>query len=57
MPDPTAPKVKWTIVVEPSTDMALRRVLAARGTRKGDLSRFVEDAVRQRIVQLSREPG
>ncbi len=52
---PATPKVKWTIVVDPSTDLALRRLLAVRGTRKGDLSRFVEDAVRQKIMQISKE--
>ena len=32
----------------------LARLLAARGTRKGDLSRFVEDAVRQQILHLTK---
>jgi len=55
MPEPS---LRWTIVVEHSTDRILRRYLASIGTRKGDLSRFVEDAVRRRLMELMRiEPG
>ena len=55
MPTPPPKKVKWTIVVDHTTDYALRRLLATRGTRKGDLSSFVEEAVRLRILQLTKE--
>lgn len=55
MPTPPLKKVKWTIVVDSTTDYALRRLLATRGTRKGDLSTFVEEAVRMRIMDLTRE--
>ena len=49
MPDDTA---RWNLVVSRETDAALRRVLAAEGrARKGELSRFVEDAVRARILE------
>ena len=41
--------VRWTIKVSPETDLALRTFLGARGMKKGDLSRFVEDAVRWRV--------
>lgn len=41
--------VRWTIKVSEETDLALRRFLGARGMKKGDLSRFVEEAVRWRV--------
>ena len=44
---------RWNLVVSQETDDALRRVLAAGGhARKGGLSRFVEDAVRARILEV-----
>ena len=47
---------RWNLVVSQETDDALRRVLAAGGrARKGGLSRFVEDAVRARILQTEAE--
>lgn len=47
---------RWNPVVSQETDHALRRVLAAEGhARKGGLSRFVEDAVRARILQVEAE--
>jgi hypothetical protein len=47
---------RWNVVVSPETDRALRRFLAgAGGGRKGDLSRFVEEAVRERIAELTVE--
>ena len=41
--------VRWTLTVSKETDIALRTFLAQRGLRKGDLSRFVEDAVRRQV--------
>jgi hypothetical protein len=41
--------VRWTIKVSSETDLALRTFLGARGMKKGDLSRFVEEAVRWRV--------
>ena len=38
--------VRWTIKVSPETDLSLRGFLGAQGMKKGDLSKFVEDAVR-----------
>jgi hypothetical protein len=35
--------------VSKETDIALRTFLAQRGLKKGDLSRFVEDAVRWQV--------
>ncbi len=47
---------RWNLVVSQETDDALRRVLAAGGrARKGGLSRFVEDAVRARILEVEAE--
>lgn len=41
--------VRWNIAVSSETDRALRILLARQGGRKGDLSRFIEDAVRARL--------
>lgn len=42
--------VRWTIKVSQETDLALRGFLGAQGMKKGDLSKFVEDAVRWRML-------
>jgi Ribbon-helix-helix domain len=48
--------IRWNLVVSPETDRALRQYLAASGGgRKGDLSRFVEEAVQTRIWELTVE--
>jgi len=47
--------VRWSLVVSRETDIALRTLLAQRGMRKGDLSRFVEDAVRWRVLDATVE--
>ena len=45
---------RWNLVVSSDTDVALRQFLVSRGGgRKGDLSRFVEDAVRAHVLELS----
>ena len=41
--------VRWSLVVSDATDRSLRTYLARTGGRKGDLSRFVDRAVRQAI--------
>jgi uncharacterized membrane protein YqiK len=47
---------RWSLVVSQETDSALRQVLAAEGrARKGELSRFVEEAVRARILEIEAE--
>jgi len=44
--------VRWNVSVSSETDQALRVLLASRGQgRKGDLSRFIEDAVRERVFK------
>ena len=42
--------VRWTIKVSSETDRSLRGFLGAQGMKKGDLSSFVEDAVRWRML-------
>ena len=42
--------VRWTIKVSRDTDLSLRSYLGAQGMKKGDLSRFVEEAVRWRVL-------
>lgn len=42
--------IRWTISVSPETDLSLRGFLGAQGMKKGDLSKFVEDAVRWRML-------
>lgn len=47
---------RWNVAVSSETDQALRMFLASQGGgRKGDLSRFVEEAVRAHILELSAE--
>jgi hypothetical protein len=47
---------RWNIAVSAETDRSLRLFLADQGgSRKGELSRFVEEAVRARIFQLAAE--
>ena len=47
---------RWNLIVSRSTDDALRRFLASQGRgRKGELSRFVEEAVHARILELAAE--
>ena len=42
--------VRWNISVSAETDQALRVFLAShRGGRKGDLSKFIEEAVRAHL--------
>lgn len=46
------PIIRWTLSVSRETDIALRTWLAGNGLRKGDLSRFVEEAVRERLARV-----
>jgi hypothetical protein len=48
--------VRWNVAVSPDTDQSVRMYLAGQGGgRKGDLSRFIEEAVRAHILELSAE--
>ena len=49
MPDDIA-TTRWTVSVSRDTDIAVRSFLAQRGMKKGDLSRFIEDAVKWRVL-------
>ena len=40
---------RWTVMVSKKTDIALRSFLAQRGLKKGDLSKFIEEAVKWRV--------
>ncbi|MBV4483804.1 ribbon-helix-helix domain-containing protein [Pseudomonas khavaziana] len=47
---------RCNIAVSTDTDQSLRMFLVSQGGgRKGDLSRFVEEAVRAQILELSAE--
>lgn len=48
MPDDTI--TRWTVSVSRETDIAVRSFLAQRGMKKGDLSKFIEDAVKWRVL-------
>lgn len=48
--------VRWNIAVSPDTDRSVRMFLAAQGGgRKGDLSRFIEQAVRSYLFEQAVE--
>jgi hypothetical protein len=43
-------RIRWSLVISKETDIVLRTYLARHGMRKGDLSKFVEEAVRWRVL-------
>jgi len=45
--------VRWSVKVSKETDLALRTFLGAQGMKKGDLSKFIEEAVRRRVLQCT----
>ena len=45
--------VRWSIKVSKDTDLTLRTFLGSQGMKKGDLSKFIEDAVRRRVLQCT----
>ncbi len=48
--------VRWNVAVSPETDQSVRMFLAAQGGgRKGDLSRFIEEAVRSYLLEQAVE--
>ena len=49
MPDDVT-TTRWTVSVSRDTDIAVRSLLAQRGMKKGDLSKFIEDAVKWRVL-------
>jgi hypothetical protein len=46
---PATDSARLTVTFSRETDLAMRAYLGAQGMRKGDLSRFIEDAVRWRM--------
>ena len=50
---PTSSPDRWSLSVSLETDASLREYLGAQGMKKGDLSRFVEEAVRWRMMDTT----
>ena len=44
---------RWNLTIPAKTDRAVRIYLARTGGKKGDLSRFVDEAVRRRVLDLT----
>ncbi len=44
---------RWNLSISEETDRAVRTFLARNGGKKGDLSRFVDESVRQRVFDLT----
>jgi hypothetical protein len=48
--------VRWNVAVSPEVDQSVRMFMAAQGRgRKGDLSRFIEEAVRAYLLERAVE--
>jgi len=47
---PADATTRWTVSVSKHTDVAVRTFLAQRGMKKGDLSKFIEEAVKWRVL-------
>jgi hypothetical protein len=48
-----AESTRWTVKVSKETDTAVRSYLAERGGKKGDLSKFIEHAVRKEVLHAT----
>ena len=46
---------RWNLSIPEVTDRVVRTFLARNGGKKGDLSRFVDEAVRRRVLDLTVE--
>jgi hypothetical protein len=44
---------RWNLKVSKDADLDLRTFLGSQGMKKGDLSKFIEDAVRRRVLQCT----
>jgi hypothetical protein len=42
--------VRWSLKVSKETDLTLRTFLGSQGMKKGDLSKFIEEAVRWHVL-------
>ena len=49
---PAAAKVRMTVSVSKATSRDVRALLGARKMRKGELSKFVEEAVQRQLLRL-----
>ena len=47
------PVTRWNLTIPEKTDRAVRTFLARNGGKKGALSRFVDEAVRRRVLDLT----
>lgn len=47
MPDDTT---RWRVSVSKATDITVRSLVARRGMKKGDLAKFIEEAVKWRVL-------
>ena len=45
--------VRWSLKMSKDTDLSLRTFLGTQGMKKGDLSKFVEDAVNRHVLQCT----
>ena len=45
--------VRWSIKVSKDTDLTLRTFLGSQGMKKRDLPKFIEEAVRRRVLQCT----
>jgi hypothetical protein len=50
---PNDNQTRWTVSVSKETDTVLRCFLAQRGMKKGDMSKFIEESVRWRVLDQS----
>jgi len=44
-------QTRWTVSVSKETDRALRGFLIERGMKRGDIAKFIEEAVKKRIFE------
>ena len=44
---------RWSLSIPEETNLPVRTFLARKGGKKGDLSRFVDEAVRRRVLDLT----
>jgi len=44
---------RWNLSISEETDRAVRTFFARNGGKKGDLSRFVDEAVRRHVFDLT----
>jgi hypothetical protein len=52
---PTEAAVRWNIKVSKETDVSLRNYLGSQGMKKGDLSKFIEQAVLKQVFHRTIE--